>query len=79
MAHPRQVNISPIERVGRVLLGLHAMIIGVVLLARSPTTGTLALDALLVAAGLPLVVTGAIGQSPLYTKLGHVPRSLRKA
>jgi hypothetical protein len=34
-------------------------------------------EVLLVAAGLDLVVTGALGHCPLYRKLGHVPTSLR--
>jgi Protein of unknown function (DUF2892) len=33
---------------------------------------------LLVLAGLELLVTGALGHCPLYAKLGHVPRSLRR-
>ena len=36
------------------------------------------LDLLLVAAGLDLVVTGALGHCPLYQRLGHVPASLRR-
>ena len=34
------------------------------------------LELLLIAAGLDLLVTGAIGHCPLYQKLGHVPKSL---
>jgi hypothetical protein len=36
------------------------------------------LEALLVAAGLDLMVTGATGFCPLYHRLGYVPRSLRR-
>jgi hypothetical protein len=36
------------------------------------------LEALLIAAGLDLVVTGALGHCPLYQRLGHMPRSLRR-
>jgi len=37
------------------------------------------LEVLLVAAGLDLAITGALGHCPLYAKLGHVPASLRKS
>ena len=36
------------------------------------------LEALLVAAGLDLAVTGALGHCPLYAKLGYLPRPLRR-
>ena len=35
------------------------------------------LEALLVAAGLDLAVTGALGHCPLYARLGYLPKSLR--
>jgi hypothetical protein len=35
------------------------------------------LEALLVAAGLDLAVTGVLGHCPPYRKLGYLPRSLR--
>ena len=72
------VNITPIERLGRVLLGLVLAIEGVVLLASS-TGGPTAtvLEGLLVLAGLDLVVTGALGHCPLYKRLGYVPPALR--
>jgi hypothetical protein len=28
--------------------------------------------------GLDMIVTGALGRCPLYTKLGHAPRSTRR-
>jgi hypothetical protein len=56
------VNITPAERAGRIVVGLAAVIAGIVL----------------VAAGLDLAVTGALGHCPLYAKLGYLPRSLRK-
>ncbi|MGW4079240.1 YgaP-like transmembrane domain [Streptomyces asiaticus] len=74
----RTVNISPAERAGRVLMGLAATIIAIVLLATA-AGGALAvvLEALLLLAGLDLLVTGATGHCPLYAKLGHVPRTRR--
>ncbi|MFE2183452.1 YgaP-like transmembrane domain [Streptomyces sp. NPDC059455] len=74
----RTVNISPAERAGRVLMGLAATIIAIVLLATA-AGGALAvvLKVLLLLAGLDLLVTGATGHCPLYAKLGHVPRTRR--
>ena len=73
----RTVNISPAERAGRIALGLAAIIAGAVLLAAAGSAPAAVLEALLIAAGLDLVVTGASGHCPLYQKLGHIPRSLR--
>jgi hypothetical protein len=72
-----KVNITPTERVGRVLLGAAAAVVGVVLLFGAASTLAAVLEVLLVLAGVDLVVTGALGHCPLYQKLGHVPRSLR--
>ena len=72
------VNITPPERAGRILLGLLVIIAGAVLLASAGSLLIVVLEVLLVAAGLDLVVTGALGHCPLYKKLGHVPSSLRK-
>ncbi len=71
------VNISPIERGGRIAIGLAAAIVAVVLLAAAGSAVAVVLEALLVAAGLDLVITGALGHCPLYQRLGHVPASLR--
>ena len=61
--HWPSINITPAERLGRIVLG---------------TLAAVALEVLLIAAGLDLVVTGALGHCPLYHKLGYVPRSLRR-
>ncbi|MEK7425089.1 MAG: YgaP-like transmembrane domain [Actinomycetota bacterium] len=45
-------------------------------MASAGSTLAIALEILLAAAGLDLVVTGALGHCPLYQKLGHVPKSL---
>ena len=72
------INITPVERAGRVLLGLAAVVAGLVLLVPAAGTVAVALELLLVLAGLDLMVTGALGHCPLYRKLGHVPASLRR-
>jgi hypothetical protein len=70
------VNITPIERVGRVLIGAIGAIGGLVLLVSASSAGIAVLEALLVLAGLDMIVTGALGHCPLYAKLGHMPKSL---
>ncbi len=71
------VNISPVERGGRIVLGLAAVIVGVTLLVSAGSALAIVLEILLIAAGLDLVITGALGHCPLYQRLGHVPASLR--
>lgn len=73
-----EVNITPVERFGRIAIGLIGMVGGIILLVGSPTFWTGSLEVLLIAAGLDLVVTGATGHCPLYKKLGHMPTSLRR-
>ena len=70
-----EINITPPERAGRIVLGAAAAIAGLILLAS--TGGALAV-VLLVLAGLDLVVTGATGHCPLYHRLGHMASSLRR-
>ena len=70
------VNITPIERVGRVLIGTVAALGGLVLLASAASVGIAVLEVLLVLAGLDMIVTGALGHCPLYAKLGDTPKSL---
>ena len=72
------VNITPIERAGRVLVGAVGVIAGVLLLASPASAGTVVLEVLLVLAGLDLMITGALGHCPLYNRLGYTPRSLRR-
>ena len=71
------VNITPSERVGRVLIGAIGAIGGLVLLVSASNAGIAVLEALLVLAGLDMIVTGALGHCPLYAKLGHMPKSLK--
>lgn len=73
------INITPIERAGRMLMGALAVIGGAVLLASAGGTLAASLEVLLVVAGLDLLITGALGHCPLYRKLGYVPSSLRRS
>jgi hypothetical protein len=73
-----EITITPPERGGRIVLGAAAAIIGVLMLASVSGAFAVVLLALLVLAGLDLVVTGALGHRPLYARFGHVPRSLRR-
>jgi hypothetical protein len=72
-----EINLSPAERGGRIVLGAAAAIAGIVLLASASAAVAAVLFALLVLAGLDLVVTGALGHCPLYAKLGRAARSAR--
>ena len=65
------VNVTPTERAGRIALGLAAMAAGAFLLAGAGAVLAVALEALLAAAGLDLVVTGSTGHCPLYARLGR--------
>ena len=73
-----EINITPTERIGRVAVGATGTVVGALLLVTAGSTLVALLEVLLVLAGLDLVVTGALGHCPLYSKLGHVPRSLRR-
>ena len=73
------VNITPAERAGRIFIGLVGAIGGIVLLGSAGGAFVAFLEILLIVAGLDMIVTGALGHCPLYAKLGHVPRSLRRA
>ena len=72
------VNITPVERAGRIVLGALAVAAAVLLLASGGSILAVVLESLLAAAGADLVITGALGHCPLYQKLGHVPMSLRR-
>lgn len=71
------MNITPAERVARIVLGLLAAVGGAMLLATTQSSVAAVLEVLLIVTGLDLVVTGATGHCPLYKKLGHVPTSLK--
>ena len=73
-----EINITPIERAGRVFLGVVGIVGGLLLLGTASSGLLVVLDVLLVVAGLDLVVTGALGHCPLYHRLGYTPSSLRR-
>lgn len=75
--HRPHVNITPAERVGRIVLGTGAVVAGALLLATAASVLAIVLEVLLVAAGLDLAVTGTLGHCPLYARLGHPPARLR--
>ena len=71
------INLTPAERAARIIIGGAGAVVGIVLLVGATSTLAVALELLLVLAGLDLVVTGALGHCPLYARLGHVPTSLK--
>ena len=72
------INLTPAERVGRIVLGSAAAIAAIALLASGAGTLAAVLETLLLLTGLDLAVTGALGHCPLYSKLGYTPSSLRR-
>lgn len=72
------INLTPIERAARIVIGLAGIVGGVLLLGSAGGAIAVALELLLVLAGLDLVVTGALGHCPLYHRLGYTPPSLRR-
>ena len=78
MARGWKVNITPAERIARIVVGGLGVLAGVVLLASASGVLAVVLELLLVLAGLDLVVTGALGHCPLYARLGHAPASLKE-
>ncbi len=80
--HRFSINITPVERVGRIVAGVAAIVAAivaaVVLLASAASGLAVVLEILLAAAGVDLAVTGAMGHCPLYQKLGYEPKALRR-
>ena len=74
-----KVNIPPLERWGRVIVGTIGVVAGAWLLTSASGAVVVGLEALLILAGLDLIVTGALGHCSVYSKLGYLPRSLRRA
>lgn len=72
------VNVTPAKRAGRVVVGMAGAVAGILLLTSAGSALAVVLEALLIATGLDLVVTGALGHCPLYQRLGYVPASLRR-
>ena len=78
MATGWKVNITPAERIARIVVGGAGALTGAVLLGSATGVLAVVLELLLVVAGLDLVITGALGHCPLYAKLGPVPASLKE-
>ena len=74
-----RTNITPVERAGRIAIGIVAGAFGVIGLLGAGSVLAFVLYLLLAAAGIDLLVTGATGRCPLYQKLGYTPRSLQSA
>lgn len=74
----RTVNITPIERAGRMLLDAAGVVAAIVMLASASTALAAVIEVLLLLAGADLVVTGAVGHCPMYQRLGYTPNSLRR-
>ena len=75
--HPHR-NETTADRVVRVLVGLAAAVIGVVLLTGAGSAAAYTWASILALVGLVLVGTGLAGYCPLYALVGFVPRSLRE-
>jgi hypothetical protein len=73
----RTVNISPIDRAGRIVLGLATIVASLVLMASAGSALPMVLETLLAFAGADLVITGALGHCPLYAWLGRSARQAR--
>ena len=71
------VNITRVERIGRVVVGLTAVVGAAVLLRSSDGALAVVLLVLMALAGVDLVVTGVTGHCPLYQKLGRITVSAR--
>lgn len=69
----RIVNISRVERLARIGIGLAAVTAGVVLLFSAASVLAVGLEVLLVLAGLDTFMTGVTGHCWLYQKLGRAP------
>lgn len=75
---PLEGEHNPDRRAARTLVGAVGVILGAFLLGSASSATAVVLELLLVAAGLDLVVTGALGHCPLYAKLGHVAASMKE-
>jgi hypothetical protein len=67
------VNITPLERIPRIVVGLVAVLAAALLLRDADSGVTIALEILLALAGLDLVVTGATGPLPAVQEAGPRP------
>jgi len=73
----RVVNISPVERAGRIVIGVAAAIVGTALLVGASSVLAIVLEAALIVLALDVVSTGITGHCSLYQRLGRAPRPPR--
>lgn len=71
------INVTRVERIGRVVVGLTAVVGAAGLLRSADGALAVVLLVLLALAGVDLVVTAVTGHCPLYQKLGRVTVSAR--
>ena len=74
----RHHNETTADRVVRVVIGLAAAVLGVVLLTSAGSTAAYTWESILTLVGLVVFVTGVAGYCPLYALVGFVPKSLRE-
>jgi hypothetical protein len=73
------INLSPGERLARIVAGAAGAVAGTLLLLSAGGPAVVVIEVALLLAGLDLVVTGALGFCPLYHRLGRVPRGARRS
>ncbi len=69
----RVVNITAVERVGRVAIGAAAVVAALALLLSAGSVLAVVVEVRLMLAGLAMIFTGATGHCWLYQRLGHAP------
>ena len=69
----RVVNITAVERVGRIAIGAAAVVAAVALLLSAGSVVAVVLEVLLLLAGLDMIFTGVTGHCSLYQRLGRAP------
>ena len=69
----RVVNITSVERVGRVTIGAAAVVVATALLLSASSILAVVLEVFLVLAGLDMIFTGVTGHCSLYQRLGRAP------
>ena len=69
----RVVNITPVERAGRIAIGAAAGVAAAALLLSAGSLLAMMLEGLLLLAGLDTIFTGVTGHCSLYQRLGRAP------
>ena len=71
------INITPIERGARIVLGLLGVVGGGILLSQADSTGAVIVELLLIVAGLDLIVTGGTGHGAVANSRFRRKRRIR--